>query len=286
MKAAAFDYCRPDTLDEAVQLLHEYGADASVLAGGMSLGAMLNMRLARPAVVVDIKRISQLKDIAGTEFLCTGAAVRQADAMEHAGLMAAVPLLALALPFVGHFQTRNRGTLGGSAAHADPSAEVPLALATLGGEVELRSAQGVRRLKASEFFVDALVTARKPDEILTALFWPRAPAGAGHAFDEIAQRHGDFAIVACAAQAELAGGKLETLRLGIGGVETRPIVVEAGEYAGERADAKLAARIAEDAAAAATPLHDYKASADYRRALVRAIGARVLERAFAAAGNA
>ena len=283
MKPAAFEYCRADTLEEATALLAEHGAGANVLAGGMSLGPMLNMRLARPAAVVDIKRIPGLDAVEIGEEVRTGATLTQARALANDALMKAVPLLAAALPHVGHFQTRNRGTLCGSVAHADPSAETPLVLATLGGAVELVSRAGRRRLPAREFLLDALTTARKDDELVAALLWPRAKPGARYAFDEIAQRHGDFAIVACAAEAVVDGqGRLEALSLGLGGVETRPVVLDAGSFRGERADAALAARIAAEAAQRADPLHDYKASADYRRALVRALGARVLEKAFAA----
>jgi 2-furoyl-CoA dehydrogenase FAD binding subunit len=281
MKPAAFEYCRADSLDEAVALLAEHGREANVLAGGMSLGPMLNMRLARPAAVIDIKRIAGLDAVEAGDEVRTGATLTQARALENETLMQAVPLLSLALPHVGHFQTRNRGTLCGSVAHADPSAETPLALATLGGAVELRSKAGARRVAARDFFVDALSTSRGDDELVTALLWPRARPGARHAFDELAQRHGDFAIVACAAAAVVdAQGRLASLSFGLGGVETRPVVVEGAKYSGERADAKLAQRIADEAARAVDPLNDYKASADYRRALVRALGARVLERVF------
>jgi CO/xanthine dehydrogenase FAD-binding subunit len=180
-------------------------------------------------------------------------------------------------------QTRNRGTLAGSVAHADPSAETALVLTTLDGEVELASVRGTRRVKAREFFVDVMTTARAPDELIAALAWPVAPPGARHAFAEIAQRHGDFAIVACAVRAELdAGGALRALALGLGGVESRPLVADTAGCLGERADARLAAAVAAEVAARVEPLNDHKASAAYRRALVRTLGARVLARAFGA----
>jgi 2-furoyl-CoA dehydrogenase FAD binding subunit len=281
VKSAAFEYCQADTLAEALELLAELGQDANVLAGGLSLGAMLNMRLARPSAVVDIKRIPALDAIETQGEIRTGATLTQAGAMENAALMQAVPLLALALPCVGHFQTRNRGTLCGSVAHADPSAEIPLVLATLGAEVELQSVRGVRRLPAADFLVDALTTARAADELITALVWPQRRRGARYGFSEIAQRHGDFAIVACAAEVVIdSAGKLSSLSFGLGGVETRPWILHAEAFAGAPADAALAARIAEEAARRVQPLHDYKASAEYRRALVRALGAQVLAQAF------
>ncbi len=287
MKPVAFEYCRPGTLDEALALLEEFGADASVMAGGMSLGAMLNMRLVRPAAVIDIKRVKGLDAVRMNGEVRTGATLRQAVALEDAALMRAIPLLALALPHVGHFQTRNRGTLGGSVSHADPSSEIPLALVTLGGGVELKSKRGTRRVPARDFFLDILTTARQPDELLTALVWPNAKSSAGYAFAEIAQRHGDFAIVACAAEAELkADGTLASLAFGLGGVESRPIVAEVGEFLGQRADGDLAVRIAASTAAAVAPMSDFKATADYRRALVAALGVRVLAEAFGKAGKA
>ena len=287
MKPVAFEYCRPETVEEAVALLEEFGPEASVLAGGMSLGALLNMRLVRPAALIDVKRVQGMdRVVAEGDHVRTGATLRQAAAMRDATLMQSVPLLALALPYVGHFQTRNRGTLGGSVAHADPSSEIPLALATLGGMVELVSRRGTRRVGAREFFIDVLTTARKSDELLTGLLWPKRRAGAGHAFGEISQRHGDFAIVAIAAAAELeANGTLAHLALGLGGVEGRPTLADTAAFLGRTADDKLAGEIAAAAADAADPVSDLKATADYRRALVRTRGAAVLAAAFADAGK-
>ena len=281
MKPAAFEYCRPDTLAETVELLAEFGPDATLLAGGMSLGAMLNMRLVRPVAVIDIKRVGGLDAVSVNGEVRTGAVLRQAAALIDETLMRAVPLLALALPNVGHFQTRNRGTLGGSVAHADPSSEIPLAIVTAGGSVELQSKRGTRRVPAREFFLDILTTVRESDELLTALIWPKARVGAGCAFAEIAQRHGDFAIVACAAEAVLkADGTLADLAFGLGGVESRPLVTETAAFLGKRADAALAAEIADAAAAAVTPMSDFKATAEYRRALIESLGRQVLTEAF------
>jgi 2-furoyl-CoA dehydrogenase FAD binding subunit len=286
MKPVAFEYCCPDTLAEALALLEEFGVEASVLAGGMSLGAMLNMRLVRPAAVLDIKRVRGLDAVSINGEVRTGATLRQAAALGDPVLMQAVPLLARALPHVGHFQTRNRGTLGGSVAHADPSSEIPLALVTLGGSVELQSMRGTRRVAAREFFLDVLTTARAPDELLAALIWPRQRQAAGCAFAEIAQRHGDFAIVACAAEAVLTNeGSLAYLGFGLGGVESRPIVIDTTPFLGNRADARLAAEISAAAARQANPTSDFKATAEYRRALIDALGAQVLVEAFENAGK-
>lgn len=286
MKPAPFEYCRADTLEEALDLLAEFGSDGAVLAGGLSLGAMLNMRLARPGAVIDVNRVPDLDDVqTGGDGVTTGALMRQADAMRTAELMEAVPLLAEAMPHVGHFQTRNRGTLGGSAAHADPSAEIPLSLVTLGGEIVLTSKAGERRVPARDFFVSILTTERAPDELITGLIWPSRRPHTGYAFEEIAQRHGDFAITAAAAVATVrSDGAIEDVSLGLGGVEDRPFVAATASFAGAPAVAETAVEIAEAAAAAAEPMEDAQANGDYRRQLVRVLGARALTRAFEHAG--
>ncbi len=282
MKPAPFEYCRADALDEALDLLTEFGPDGAVLAGGMSLCAMLNFRLVRPAAVIDINPVAELAGIALTDgWLETGATCRQVDALQSEAIAACVPLLAHALPSVGHFQTRNRGTLGGSVAHADPSAEIPLCLLTLGGEIALASQARTRVVPAQEFFAGILTTTREPDELLTGLRWPVAPAGAGFAFEEIAQRHGDFAIAAAAASATLgADGSVRTLSLGLGGVEDRPIIAEVAPFIGAPATAETAGAIAAAAAQEVEPIEDMQANAAYRRQLVHVLGARVIARAF------
>ena len=225
MKPVAFEYCRPDTLGEALDLLAERRERAAVLAGGMSLGPMLNLRMVRPERVIDISRLGGLDGIeVRGDRIVTGATVIQADALESDVIRKELPLLALALPWVGHFQTRNAGTLGGSVAHADPSAEIPLCAVVSGATMVLRSRRRERRVGAREFFAGALTTVRQPDELLVAIDWPRAPADAGHAFEEIAQRHGDFAIAAAACELRLDGAdRIAALALGLGGVEDRPI---------------------------------------------------------------
>ncbi len=285
MKPAAFEYCRADTIDDALELLDEFGADAVVLAGGQSLSAMLNMRLVRPRAVIDVNRIGELGGVArGDGWIRTGAMLRQADALADRSLMADLPLLAEAMPEIGHFQTRSRGTLGGSAAHADPSAEIPLILVALGGEVLLRSRTACRTATAREFFLGPLTTARRGDELVTALRWPARRPGGGHAFAEIAQRRGDFAIAACAAVVEIGpDGALEAASLGVGGVEDRPRRIDAGGWRGAAPAPETAAAIADAAASEVDPMEDGQADAAYRRQLVRVLGARVLKRAFARA---
>jgi 2-furoyl-CoA dehydrogenase FAD binding subunit len=219
VKPRPFDYVRPDTIDEAVALLAEYGDDARVLAGGQSLVPMLNLRLIDTSVLIDISRVAALDAIRDLgDAIEIGAAVTQNKLMAWPQLAEKLPLVAAALPFVGHFQTRNKGTGCGSIAHADPSSELPLTLAVLGGAVVLRSQRGERVLAADEFQQDMLTTAREPDELITAVRFP-VMAGKGAAFNEVARRHGDFAIVAVAAAIDQEG-----VRLGVGGMAGRPMV--------------------------------------------------------------
>ena len=219
MKPRPFDYARPDTVEEALALLSEHGDDARVLAGGQTLVAMLNLRVVEPAVLIDITRIAELAAIREADGkIEVGAAVTQNKLLAWPSLKQKLPLLAGALPFVGHFQTRNKGTVCGSIAHADPSSEIPLSLATLEGEVVLRSKRGERVLKARDFQKDMLTTAREADELITAVRFPMH--GRGVAFREVARRHGDFAMVAVAATSD---GKGRT-RLGVGGVAAAPVV--------------------------------------------------------------
>ena len=220
MKPRPFDYIRPDTAEEAVAFLAEYGEDARVLAGGQSLVPMLNLRLTDASALIDISRIAALdviRDIG--DRIEIGAAVTQNKLMAWPQLAQKLPLVAAALPFVGHFQTRNKGTVCGSMAHADPSSELPLVLAVLGGEIVLRSRRGERVLAAGDFQKDMLTTARAPDELIVAARFPVAN-GSGIAFREVARRHGDFAIIAVAALAE----DNEVVRLGVGGMAGRPAV--------------------------------------------------------------
>ncbi len=261
MKPAPFAYVRPETEDEALSALGEYGDDAVVLAGGLSLGAMMNMRLVFAETVIDINSLQELGHIERQgNWLRTGTLVRQADALIASEVAAAVPLLQRGLRNVGHYQTRSRGTLGGSVAHADPSAEIPLCLATLGGEVELKSQRETRRVAARDFAESALSTCRKGDEMITALYWPVA-MGVGTAFTEIAQRHGDFAIVAAAATAWRENDGL-SFSLGLGGVEGCPRVLD-GTAPAEDWDAAV-----KDAVATFVdtldPMEDPRASAAYR----------------------
>ena len=271
MKPASFDYLRPETPDEALTALDELGGDACILARGQSLMAMLNMRLVRPRLLVDISRLAPLSEIhAADGALVIGAAVTQAMLEARPTLTAETPLLAQALPWVGHYQTRSRGTICGSIAHADPSAELPLCLLALGGDVVLRSRQGRRNVTAEDFFLGTLSTARRDDELVEAARFPLHRSGTGIAFREVAQRHGDFALVACAAIASAA-----RIRFAVGGVASRPIVREwPAELGGGELDDAL-----NELAWELGAVDDAHASARYRREVVRRIGRSAIEEA-------
>lgn len=274
MKPRAFDYLRPGSVAEAVEALSLHGEAAQVLAGGQSLVAMLNFRLLAPTVLVDIGHMAELDDIRVSDgALEIGAAVTQNRLMAYPELARELPLLAQALPWVGHFQTRNRGTVCGSIAHADPSAEIPLALAMLDGEVVLRSGRGTRRVTATAFQQGMLATARAADELIVAVRFPIRAADRRAAFREVARRHGDFAIAAVAAVVEEDGA----VRVGIGGVADRPAVRRIEPRGGT-----MAASI--DAWAwELGGYEDMHASARYRRDLVRRLGPMVIEEALSCA---
>jgi len=270
MKPQAFDYARPDTADEAVALLAGSGEDARILAGGQSLMAVLNLRLAQPSMLIDISRVPDL-DYVRVEGgrLAIGAAATQASVEWRAGLAAEVPLLAQAFPHISHFQIRNRGTVCGSIAHADPSAELPLVLLALGGEVVLRNRKGRRVVAAEDFFQGMLMTARAPDELVAEVRYPLAAPGCRYAFDEFAGRHGDFAFVSVAA---MVGP--DSIRLAVGGVSDRPRMKCWGRIDGAELDGAI-----NDFAWELGARDDHHASAPFRRQLVRHLGRAVIQKA-------
>jgi 2-furoyl-CoA dehydrogenase FAD binding subunit len=270
MKPANFDYARCGRAEDALELLAEHGDDARVMAGGQSLMAMLNMRLVRPSIVVDIAGLKTHATVTeSSAYVEFGATVTQAYAEGWPRLKTRVPLLAAALPYIGHFQTRNRGTICGSLCHADPSSELPLCLATLGGEVVLQSRSKKRVVKATDFQLGLLSTAKGPDELMVAARFPIARSGWGYAFREVSRRHGDFAIVGLAAA--VGDGKI---RLGVGGVADRPVV---GEW-GDMDDANLADAL-NDFAWDLGGSDDIHATARYRREMVRRLGLKVIQEA-------
>lgn len=270
MKPAPFDYVRAESLEEALDVLHEAGADARVLAGGQSLLPMLNMRVARLGIVVDIMRLPELSRIGSAgDMIRVGAAVRQSELERYADLAVRLPLAAAALPWIGHAQTRSRGTVCGSVAHADPSAELPLVLIALGGDIETRSRDEKRRIQAEAFFTGMMTTDLRDEELIEAVRFPAACPGTGYAFREIARRHGDFAIVACAAVVDS-----RSARLAVGGVADRPMAralpLPDDPALDDALDAFAWNLDARD---------DLHATATYRRQLVRRLGRQTLEEA-------
>ena len=222
MKPKGFDYLKASSVGEATEALARGGEDARLIAGGMSLVPMLNFRLVEPSILIDISKIAGRKYIREENGMVEiGSATRQCELENWDKVGERLPLLAKALPVLGHYQTRARGTVCGSLVHADPSSELPLCLATLGGEVVLSSSKGSRILKASDFQTGMLSVAKRADEMVTAARYPIAEKGVGYAFREMSQRHGDYAIVALAAVA--AKNKI---KLGVGGVADKPAVRE------------------------------------------------------------
>ena len=276
MKPRPFDYLRPDTVEEALTLLAEYGDDARVLAGGQSLVPMLNLRIVEADALIDISRIAALdviREVRDKELgqsIEIGAAVTQNKLLAWPQLSEKLPLVAAALPHVGHFQTRNKGTVCGSIAHADPSSELPLALALLGGEIVLKSQRGERLLAAKDFQKDMLTTARAGDELITAVRFPAANGngiGRGVGFREVARRHGDFAIVAVAAVAE----NKNAVRLGVGGLAGTPMVRRIAVNGAEEALREWAGEL--------EGYEDLHASAAMRRDLFRNLAPLAIEEA-------
>ena len=282
MKPPRFDYHAPATVDEAVDLLGRYGGDAKVLAGGQSLMPMLNFRLTRPAALIDINRIAPLayvREDNGTVAL--GAMTRQRT-IEFSPLVARrLPLLAEATRWVGHLPIRSRGTIGGSIAHADPSAEYPAVLTALDGTVVVQSSRGRRTLKAGELFETYLTTRLAADELLVEVRLPAMLGGCGYAFEEFARRHGDFAIVGIAAMIERDGARCTMARLATAGAGPVPTRLREAETILEHdglGDAAIAAAAAR-AAELVTPDGDVHATATYRRHLTGVLTARALRRA-------
>jgi 2-furoyl-CoA dehydrogenase FAD binding subunit len=254
VKPVAFAYDRPESLEETLALLSEHGSDAKVLAGGQSLVPMLNMRLSRPSVIVDVNRLPLGEVARQNGSWRVGALVRQADRR-----LLEIPLLAECLPHVGHFVTRNRGTIGGSVAHADAAAELPLALTALGGSAVTSSG---RTIPAQDFFVTHFTTALETGELLVETLWPAAAPGHRYAFEEVAQRHGDFALCMAAAVAGPDG-----LRVALGSVVDRPTLLAVDPE-----------RPGESAAEQVEPWGSLHASADYLRHLVRVLVDRAAAR--------
>jgi len=281
MKPAPFDYVRPDTLAEACALLAG-DEDARVIAGGQTLVPMLAMRLARPAKLIDILRLPELagiREAAGA--VIVGATTRQAQAERDPVIRASVPMLARVLPWVGHPPTRNRGTIGGSIANADPSAEIPLAAVTLGADIMLATPDGPTSMPADDFFIGPMLTSIGQGECVSAIrfpVWAHRRIGVG--FFEISARRSDFAFVAAAAQVALdEEGSCIEVALGVGGVGDRPLRLDVSSLVGTGLDVSSVSDAVNAASVDMDAMSDLHASAAYRRRVARVLCIRALEQA-------
>jgi carbon-monoxide dehydrogenase medium subunit len=289
VKNPPFEYYCPDSLEEAVGLLAENGDEARVLAGGQSLLPMLAMRIARPTCLIDMNRIASMGRIEDRgDHVAFGAMVRERDAERSATVRDKMPLLDEALPLIGHVAIRNRGTIGGSMAHADASAELPAVAVATGAEMLVRSATGQRTVPAEEFFQGHFTTSMADDECLFEINMPTSPPGAGWSFTEVVRRHGDFALVGVAAMILLGdSGSISEARITLVGVADRPVRARSAEAAlrGAAATTATFAAAAQEASADLTPASDLHGSASFRRHLAGVTVRRALATAAGRAGG-
>jgi aerobic carbon-monoxide dehydrogenase medium subunit len=291
MKPASFAYFAPQEIDEALELLERHGDEAKILAGGQSLMPLLSLRLARPGVIVDINRLANLAFIRkrSDRGLTLGALTRQRALERSPEVQSQSPLLAATMPFIAHFQIRNRGTLGGSLAHADPAAELPAVAVILEAELVLRSARDERVVQAEDFFLGYMTTAMKPNELLSEIRIPARRPKAGWAIEEVARRRGDFAMVGVAAMVELDGNnRCQDARIALFGVGEKPERMERAEQlvrGKEMSESQLAAG-AQAVSDDLRPLADVHASAEYRKEVGGFLTRRALANAFKRAQEA
>ncbi|GIK55210.1 MAG: xanthine dehydrogenase family protein subunit M [Chloroflexi bacterium] len=290
MKPAPFEYIAPTSLAEALTAVRQHGSDASLLAGGQSLVPVMNFRLAQPAMLVDLNRIPELDYVRreGNGFIRIGSMTRQRTLERHPLIAQYTPLLHEALPYIAHPQIRNRGTIGGSLAHADPAAELPVILLALNGRVQLQKSGGARWVHGRDFYTDLFTTARAEDEILTEIELPPLPPRTGVAFTEVARRHGDYALSGVAAvvtvdeRAVCTAARLVYLNAGdtpISATQAAALLV------GEQADEEVLTAVAHATQQEITPTTDIHATADYKRHLAKVLTVRVLQQAFTRAVN-
>ena len=282
MKLPPFEYEAPTTVTEAVDLLAEHGDEATMLAGGQSLIPLLALRLARPEMLIDINGIDELSGVSVMDgHVAIGAMTREYVAEESGTVADTVPLLAAALPLIGHEAIRSRGTIGGSLAHADPAAELPAVARALDAEFVVRGPSGIRVIPAAQWFEGYLTTARRPDELLVEVRFPAAGPDTGVSFEEVARRHGDFAIVGLAASLVMSGGVIGEARLAFAGVAEVPVRATAAEdlLAGQTPSAELFDEAARRATEDLDPPGDLHGSPDYRKTVAAAVVRRGLRAA-------
>jgi aerobic carbon-monoxide dehydrogenase medium subunit len=282
VKPAKFEYHAPASIGEALAILERYDGEARVLAGGQSLVPMMNFRLAQPKAIVDLNRLAELAFIEEEgEVVRIGSMTRQRRLESAPQIAAKLPLLHEALRWVGHLPTRSRGTIGGSIAHADPSAEIPMVLQALEGEIVARGPQGERRIAAQDLFHAALTTTLAPLEIITEVRFPAMPPRAGHAVEEFARRKGDFAIAAVAVMLVRDGERCTKARLSTAGVGPASVRLRDAEAVLEQQGLGEAAieEAGDKAAAQVDPISDLNGSAEYRRHLTGVLTRRAVLRA-------
>lgn len=288
MKPAAFRYHRPDSVAAALALLTEHGASAKLISGGQSLGPMMNMRLAAPAELIDVNDLTELAGVrfhppcARDHVIEVGALTRHADVAGSALLREHCPLLSYAATTIGHYAIRQRGTLGGSLAHADPAAQMPLIAATLDARIVVADATGTREVAASDFFVGAMTTALAPQQMIVAVRYPLCPVSQGWAFELFNRRHGDFAIVSIALTLDLdEGARVQALRLGVNGIAGAPQTFGdlAAQCVGQTAQASLVDHIVDALRDAVEPTDDARIPAIFRKELTATLARRAVLRA-------
>lgn len=282
MKPAPFDYYAPTTIEEACKLLAEAGGGATILAGGQTLMPLLALRMSQPFILVDINRIAALKGVSRANGVTRiGPMTRQNEAIADATLARALPVLVTAARHVGHHQTRNRGTVGGSIALGEPAAELPATAVALGATIEATSVRGVRKIRADELYLSPYQTTVEPDELVTAIDFPDWPTDAVPVFREVAQRPGDFALVGLVGALVVESGRISRAGLAWFGMGPTPIEARQAERAlvGQTVSGLDVQRIAELAVADTAPFDDRHASAEYRRTVGRRICARTLAEA-------
>jgi CO/xanthine dehydrogenase FAD-binding subunit len=289
MKPPPFEYVVADSVDAAVAALAAAGGDGKILAGGQSLMPMLNFRLLRPSVLIDINRIPGLAFIEDTGDAIKVGALTRHHALETSPVIARhFPVLACAMTHVAHLAIRNRGTIAGSLSHADPAAELPMLAVLLDAELVIAAPGGERKVAARDFLVDALTVDLAADELVTAIVLPKLPASTGWGFEEVARRSGDFALAAVAATLTVSGGKIAQARIAMTGVAPTPRRASDAEalLVGKALEPALIDAAIASVRAAAEPATDLHASSDYRRHLVGVLAGRALRTAWRSCGAA
>jgi carbon-monoxide dehydrogenase medium subunit len=284
MKPAPFDYVAPSTVEESLDHLDGAAGDATILAGGQTLMPLLALRMSTPALLIDINRIEALKGVARTaEAMRIGATMTQNEIIASAPLAAALPMLVRATRHVGHHQTRNRGTIGGSVSLGEPAGELPACAVALGASIEARSSRGTRTIPADEFYIGPYSTTLEPDELVTAICFPHWPSSAITLFREVAQRPGDFALVGLVGALSVEQGKVSRAGVAWFGMGPTPVKARQAEKAilGQSVSELNAKDIAALAVADTDPFDDHAATAEYRRT----VGRRIFERTLSDALN-